>query len=199
MKNTVRRHEWLEWSCSIFVICFVSAAFSLAQAEIPEKLKSPYGKYSIEVVRGTEDSLVVSHGGEVIAKVPTSVGPVGSLFEALWHPDGSYVAVNKQRSSRSGGDSMWILALPTGKVLRKPDDAFWDELEKRASAYIDEKHLSETKVSLTLIATGWGKGGLRFRLEAWFGEMEFSYFFDGTVDPLNLRTINDWKVSTTKP
>ena len=175
-----------------------AAAFSLAQAERPEKLKSPYGKYSIEVVRGTEDSLVLSHGGEVIAKVPTSVGPVGSLFEALWHKDGSYVAVNKQRSSRPGGDSMWILALPTGKVLRKPDDAFWNELEERADAYIDEKHLSETKVSLTLIATGWGKGGLRFRLEAWFGEMEVRYFFDGTVEPLNLRTINDWKVSTTK-
>lgn len=120
------------------------------------------------------------------------------MFEALWHPDGSYVAVNKQRSSRAGGDSMWILALPTGKVLRKPDDAFWNELEERADAYIDEKHLSETKVSFTLIATGWGKGGLRFRLEAWFGEMEVRYFFDGTVEPLNLRTINDWKVSTTK-
>ena len=24
------------------------------------------------------------------------------------------------------------------------------------------------------------------------------YFFDGTVEPLNLRVINDWKVSTTK-
>ncbi len=94
---------------------------------------------------------------------------------------------------------MWILALPTGKVLRKPDDAFWNELEERADAYIDEKHLSETKVSLTLIATGWGKGGLRFRLEAWFGEMEVRYFFDGTVEPLHLETIADWKVSKAKP
>jgi tetratricopeptide (TPR) repeat protein len=161
-----------------------------------QKLTSADGKYSIEVA-GTEDSLVLSHGGEVIAKVPTSVGPAGSLFEALWHPNGSYVAVNKQRSSRPGGDSMWILALPTGKVLRKPDDAFWNELQERADAYIDE-NLSETKEFPTLIATGWGKGGLRFRLEVWLSEMKVRYFFDGTVEPLNLRTINDWNVSKTK-
>ena len=112
-----------------------------------------------------------------------------SLFEVLWSADGKYVAVNKQRSSRAGGDYMFIFGLPQGKVLRNPDDALWTELERKADAFIDEKHLSETggKVFLTLKATGWGKGGLRFRLEAWLSEMEDRYFFDGTVDPLEFK------------
>jgi tetratricopeptide (TPR) repeat protein len=165
-----------------------------------EKLTSPYGNYSIEVVRGTEDSLVLSHGGEVIARVPTSVGPVGSFFEALWSPDGKYVAINKQRSSRPGGDEMWIVALPSGKVLRQPDDALLDELYEKADAFITEKGLNETggKEFLTLTASGWEKDRLRCRLEAGFSEIEDRYFFEGTVDPLHLKTIADWKVSKTK-
>lgn len=49
----------------------------------------------------------------------TPVGPVDSRFEALWSTEESYVAINKQRSFRPGGDEMWIVALPSGKVVRK--------------------------------------------------------------------------------
>ena len=129
--------------------------------------------------------------------MPTPVGPEGSFFQTLWSPDGRYVAINKQRSSRTGGDEMWIVALPSGKVLRQPDDALWNELDEKASAYIDEKHLSETKVSLTLTATGWGKGGLCFRLEAWFGELQDGYRFEGMFNPSD-RKIRDWKISKAK-
>ena len=73
-------------------------------SQTAEKLMSPDGRYSVEVVRSPEDSLVLSKDGEAIAKVSTSVGPVDSLFEALWSPDESYVAVNKQRSSRPGAE-----------------------------------------------------------------------------------------------
>jgi len=159
-----------------------------AEAQVVEKANSPDGKYSIEVVRGrpSEDSLVISKGEEVIAKVPTPVGPEGSFFQTLWSPDEKYVAINKQRSSRSGGDEMWIVALPSGKVLRQPEDALWNELEERADACIDEKHLSEAggKVFFTLTATGWGKGGLRFRLEAGFGELQDGYPIRGHVQSL---------------
>ena len=70
-------------------------------------------------------------------------------------------------------------------------------LDERASAYIDEKRLSETKVSLTLTATGWGKGGLCFRLEAWFGELQDGYRFEGMFNPSD-RKIRDWKISKAK-
>jgi len=203
VKNSARRFRWLQGPCLIFIVCLVSITTSPADAQVTQKIKSPDGKYSVEVVRGrpSEDSLVISKGEEVIAKVPTPVGPEGSFFQTLWSPDGRYVAINKQRSSRSGGDEMWIVALPSGKVLSQPDDALWNELEKRADACIDEKHLSEAggKVFLTLTATGWREGRLRFRLDVWLSEIETHCFVDGTVEPLNLRMINDWKVSTANP
>src|SRR5207248_190993 len=91
-----------------------------------EKLMSPDGRYSVEVVRNPEDSLVLSKDGEAIAKIRMSAGPVGSLFEAFWSPDGSYVAVNKQRNSRPGGDYISVFALLSEKVARQPSDVLWD-------------------------------------------------------------------------
>ena len=94
---------------------------------------------------------------------------------------------------------MWILALPTGKVLRQPDDALWNDLEQRADAFVDEKHLSVTggKTFLTLTATGWEKDRLRFKLEARFSELEYGYRFEGTINPSDLK-IHDWKISKVK-
>ena len=131
------------------------------------------------------DAVVLLNGAKAIARIPAPVGPVGSFFEALWSPEGKYVAINKQRSSRAGGDEMWIVALPTGKVLRQPDDALWNKLYEKADAFIDEKHLTETsgKVFLTLTAIGWEKDRLRFKLEAGFSELEDQYPFEGTLIP----------------
>jgi hypothetical protein len=176
-----------------------AAQIACLKAESAEKLLSPNKNYSVEVVRNTENFLLLSKGGETISKVPTQVGPVGSFFEALWSPEGKYVAINKQRSSRPGGDEMWIVALPTGKVLRQPDDALWNELDEKADAFIDEKHLNQTggKVFLTLTASGWEKDRLRFKLEAGFSEIEDRYLFEGTFNPSD-RKIRDWKISKTK-
>ena len=195
----MRRYRWLDRSCYILIICLVVTALSAAQAQVPERLESPNGKYSIEVARGAEDSLVVSKGTEVVARISTSVGPAGSFFDALWSSDGNYVAVNKQRSSRPGGDCVWILALPTGKVLRQPNDALWNDLEQRAFAFIDEKHLTATggKAFLTLTATGWEKDRLRFKLEARFNELEDRYLFECTINPSDLK-IHDWRMSKVK-
>ena len=199
MKNRARHYRWLERSCYILIICLVVTALSAAQAQVSERLESPSGKYSIAVARAAKNSLVVSKGTEIVARISTQVGPVDSLFEALWSADGKYVAVNKQRSSRPGGDYMFIFGLPQGKVLRKPDDALWTELEGKASAFIDEKHLTETggKVFLTLTATEWEKDRLRLKLEAWLSELEDGYLFEGTINPSDLK-IHDWKVSKVK-
>jgi hypothetical protein len=94
---------------------------------------------------------------------------------------------------------MWIVALPTGKVLRQPDDALGNEVEEKADAFLGEKHLTETggKEFLTLTAIGWEKDRLRFRLEAGFSELEDRYRFEGTFNPSD-RKIRDWKISKTK-
>jgi hypothetical protein len=173
-----------------------------AEAQSEEKLFSPDKSYSVEVVRGygiNSSALVLFNGAKEIAHIPAEVGPVGSFFQTLWSPDGKYVAVNKQRSSRPGGDEMWIFALPTGKVLRQPDDALLNELYEKADAFIDEKHLTETggKVFLTLTAIGWEKGGLRVKLEVAFSELEERYRFEGTFNPSD-RGIRDWKISKAK-
>jgi tetratricopeptide (TPR) repeat protein len=160
--------------------------------QIIEKSASPDGKFSVEVVRTGEDSLVLSKGGAIVSRIPTQVGPEGSFFQTLWSPEGKYVAINKQRSSRPGGDEMWILVLPTGKVLRQPDDALWNELEEKASAFIPE---TRGKEFLTLTAIGWEKDRLRFGLEAWFSEIEDRYVLSGLLNPSNPEAINDLKVS----
>ena len=168
---------------------------------IIEKSASPDGKFSVEVVRTGENSLVLSKGEAIVSRIPTEVGPEGSFFQTLWSPDGKYVAINKQRSSRPGGDYMWILALPTGKVLRQPDDALWNKAEEKADAFIGQKHLIENgrnKEFLTLTAIGWEKDRLRFGLEAEFSEIADRYVFAGLLDPSDPKAINDWKVSTTK-
>ncbi len=171
-----------------------------AEAQSDVKLFSPDKSYSVEIMRPHEpnsDALVLFNGAKAIARIPASVGPVGSFFEVLWSPDGKYVAINKQRSSRPGGDEMWIVALPTGKVLRQPDDGLWNELDEKADAFIAEKGLNETggKVFLTLRASGWEKDRLRCRLEAGFSEIETRYFFEGTVDPSQPETVREWKIS----
>jgi len=117
MKNRARHYRWLERSCYILIICLVVTALSAAQAQVSERLESPSGKYSIEVARAAKNSLVVSKGTEIVARISTQVGPVDSLFEALWSADGKYVAVNKQRSSRPGGDYMFILVCLRGRFL----------------------------------------------------------------------------------
>jgi len=77
--------------------------------------------------------------------------------------------------------------------------ALWNELEEKAGAFIDQKHLTETggKVFLTLTAISWEKDRLRFRLEAWLGELQDRYRFEGTINPSNPR-IADWKISEVK-
>src|SRR5439155_24395154 len=88
---------------------------------------------------------------------------------------------------------MWIVALPSGKVVKETDGALWNDLEKKACLYVDEKHLNETggKVFLTLAATKWEKARLRFRLEVRFSEIEDRYFCDRSSSRGNNHRLED--------
>lgn len=182
------------------LLALLTALITGAEAQSDVKLFSPDKSYSVEIMRAHEansDALALLNGARAIARIPASVGPVGSFFETLWSPDGKYVAINKQRSSRPGGDEMWIVALPSGKVLRQPDDDLWNELYQKADAFIDEKGLNQLgiKVFLTLTASAWEKDRLRCRLEAGFSEIETRYFFEWTIDPSQPETAREWKIS----
>ena len=174
-----------------------------AQAQTTEKLTSLDGRYSVEIVRNAEDSLVISKGGEAITKTPTSAGPVGSLFEALWSPDGSYVAINKQRSSRPSGDYMWVIALPSGKVLKQPDDSVAQAWEKTAKKAIErhfagiEKECTQGKEFLSIKASGWQDGQLQFLVQQEIAGINVAAEcrFAATADPRTLTSITSSQVS----
>jgi len=83
--------------------CVHAVAVPVA-AQANKKLTSPTGKYSVDIIRNSQEALVFRQSGKPLAKIFTPVGPVDSRFEALWSPEESYVAINKQRSSRPGGD-----------------------------------------------------------------------------------------------
>src|SRR5437899_6226924 len=92
---------------------------------------------------------------------------------------------------------MWIVALPSGKVVKETDGALWNDLEKKAWLYVDEKHLNETggKIFLTLAAIKWEKARLRFTLEVRFSEIEDLYFFEGAIDPSHAEKSIDLKIT----
>ncbi len=68
--------------CCVLALCCIHGAVLPAIAQANEKLTSPDGKYSVEVVRDSEEGLVVSQSGKRLAKIATPVGLAGSAFKA---------------------------------------------------------------------------------------------------------------------
>lgn len=90
--------------CYFVALYCVHAVAVPVAAQASKKLTSPTGKYSVDIIRNSQEALVFRQSGKPLAKISTPVGPVDSRFEALWSPEDSYVAINMQRSSRPGGD-----------------------------------------------------------------------------------------------
>ena len=68
VKSTVR-HETKLFASLLALLTLLTAG---AEAQSEEKLFSPDKSYSVEIVRNTENFLLLSKGGKTIAKVPTS-------------------------------------------------------------------------------------------------------------------------------
>lgn len=94
-------------------------------AGVPSRLLSPNGSYAVEIFDTALPNsdpyesfytLSLSHGGKVVSKFPTE----GYLLNALWSPDGKYVAINNRRGS--SGDYVWVLRLRDGKAIKVPTD-----------------------------------------------------------------------------
>ena len=89
------------------------------------ELISPSGDYRLRIISQSlpqsdpylgDCTLILSRNNRVLSKRPTT----GYLIDALWSPDGRYVAVNNRRGN--SGDYVWVFSLRDGRAAKKPDD-----------------------------------------------------------------------------
>lgn len=92
---------------------------------VPRQLCSSGSTYCVKIVPtslpGSNPynefyTIVIARHGNILSKFPTQ----GYLINALWSPDGKYVAVNNRRAN--SGDYLWIFRLSDGKPLKRPRD-----------------------------------------------------------------------------
>lgn len=111
----------------IYMFLFVAAVvvegnYCLGQSS---ELTSPNGAYTVRILKRAlatadrimgDSTLTISKDRHVLLEVPTT----GYLIDALWSPDGRYVAINNRRGN--SGDYVWVFSLRDGRMLKKPDD-----------------------------------------------------------------------------
>jgi hypothetical protein len=182
----------------LIVILVIGTASLRLQAQAPDKLQSPDGKYSVEIVRkalpGADQlidffTLVLSKREKAVTKVPTS----GYLTAAHWSPNRKYVAVNNRRGN--SGDYLWVFALPSGEVLKKPDDKIGEAWEKAAAQAVEKEFPAANDESFIrgwVTATGWKEGQLQFVVRARYRIDEGTFDFTGSADPAN------WAITSSK-
>jgi hypothetical protein len=175
----------------------VMAVVRLNAQEPPEKLSSPDGKYSVQILDKPmpgadsveEFTLVLSSNGKEIAKMPT----FGYLTAAHWSDDRKYVAVNNRRGN--SGDYIWVFDLSTGKALRRPDDKNGEAWEKAAAKAVHKQLPSANENTLNrdwVTATGWKDGQLQFVVRSVYRGDEHKWDFEAIADPAN------WQIKSSK-
>lgn len=182
----------------LVIVVLITGAILPAQEEPPKKLDSQDGTYSVRIIEealpGADEAIdfftmVLSKNGKEVAKVPT----FGYLISAQWSPDGKHVAVNNRRGN--AGDYVWVFALPSGKVLKRPDDNAGEAWDKAATTAIQKKFPGASDESLIrswTIATGWRQGQLQFLVRGRYRGEENALHFEGVADPSN------WKITSSK-
>jgi dipeptidyl aminopeptidase/acylaminoacyl peptidase len=164
------------------------AIIGVSAQEPPEKLTSPDGKYSVQILDKPmpgadsleEFTLVLSANGKEVAKVPT----FGYLTAAHWSDDGKYVAVNNRRGN--SGDYIWVFDLSTGKALKRPDDKNGEAWEKAAAKAVHKQLPSANENTLNrdwVTATGWKDGQLQFVVRSVYRGDEHKWDFEAAADP----------------
>lgn len=178
-----------------FLLAAIAALMAVTvSAQVPHEIKSPKGTYLIKMLdkplpgSGSDGdyTIVLYKKGKALAKMPT----IGYLMSAEWSADGKFVAVNNRRGN--SGDYVWIFALETGQVIKKPDDATGEKWQKDAGKAITAQHPKLTEENLNrdwVTATGWKDGKLQFTVRK-------LYFKEGSVDYNGICEGPDWGVST---
>lgn len=105
-----------------FFTFLIASGHGAAQSS---NLSSPGGRYRLRILEHAlpradpyfgDYTLILSNRKRLLSKVSTT----GYLIDALWSPDGRYVAVNNRRGN--SGDYVWVFSLTDGKSVKKPDD-----------------------------------------------------------------------------
>jgi hypothetical protein len=165
---------------------FLAGSFAFAEEETPQKLTSPDGRYSVEIVEkqqpGSEDdfTLVLSSRDKLVAQYPT----YGFLIDAHWSPDGKCVAINNRRGN--SGDYIWVLELPSGNALKHPDDKIGETWEKAALEAVHAKFAAASEETLRkdwLTATGWENGHIRLVVRSVYERDNHKWDFEAVADP----------------
>lgn len=108
----------------IWIVSFVVLANVKAGEQNLGELRSPTGKYSVNLISSslpTSDpdmgtrAIVVSNGKTALAKYPT----IGYLLDGFWSADGKYVAIDNRRGNN--GDYLWVFRLADGRAMWAPD------------------------------------------------------------------------------
>jgi len=101
------------------------------------------GKYTVEIFEDSQQGrmILVTERGDHLFEEPA----LGWLMDVFWSPDGRFLAINERRAN--SGDYLWILDLQGQKVLKRPDDAVWREMESKAVTVLEAR--ADTK---------WGEG-----------------------------------------
>jgi hypothetical protein len=124
------------------------------------ELASPNGDWSVRIVSQFvprtdpvygDCTLVLFKRERAILKVPT----IGYLIEALWSPDGRYVAVNNRRGN--SGDYVWVFSLNGGRSLKIPDDESFSFPPRKIRQICSECDETSFDRDLT-IAKAWKSG-----------------------------------------
>ena len=169
---------------------FISSSFSIADAS-SNRIDLPDKQYSVEIVRPDPNSadatMVVRQGSKTLAALPT----IGFLPEAYKSTDGKYLGINNRRAN--SGDYLWVLELPSGKVLKNPDDEKGKSWRGAAAASFhkaDPAATEETFIRDWLTTTGWNGNQLKISVRAAYRVSEKNCRFEATINPANWTLTN---------
>ena len=154
----------------------VHGEFSVKVVDLPEK----------EGADEVDQVLELRRGPKVIASYPA----MGYVKDAFWSPEGKWVAMNVRDAN--SGDYIWVLAVETGALVRKPNEDVEDAWETEAYAAfkkLDKRAIPDNMRHYWKSAQGWtGDGKLKVVLRADYAEGagKFDYEIPMTVSASGL-------------
>lgn len=119
-----------------FYLCFCLRLCFAQEDTLPRQLCDREGVHCVEIDNSPLPesdpetgfyTLILSRNHVVLSKFATE----GYLIDALWSPDGKYVAVNNRRAN--SGDYLWVLRLADGMPVKIPRDEDDEAIVKRVT------------------------------------------------------------------
>jgi hypothetical protein len=168
---------WMSWSPRnrlphVVIALGLCLGTARSDSEVPpSQLFSPDKTFRVEIITTALPNsdpyeefytIVLSRQGNVISKFPTE----GYLLNALWSPNGKYVAVNNRRGS--SGDYLWVFRLADGKAVKLPDDDAAEAIVRQVSTKFPQFSIDSFNRRYTLARRWNSRSDLEVRTELQF-------------------------------